>query len=176
MIEHHQICDTCGGRTTVTIVTFDELEDFFVKSDGEEGQGDQGARGIPGQRKDVRHLPGVLGASAGAAMSFEDTLRAAIRAELAPLLERQTIEILEALVLVQREIRKGQPPKPLLTTKEAAVALGISLSSVHRRIKDGSLRSVRFGTAVRVDISGLRSPEEIAEETRLKIARARRGL
>jgi len=28
MIEHAQICDTCGGRTTVTIVTFDELEEF----------------------------------------------------------------------------------------------------------------------------------------------------
>lgn len=31
MIEHAQICDVCGGRTVVTIETFDELEAFARK-------------------------------------------------------------------------------------------------------------------------------------------------
>lgn len=31
MIEHTQICDACGDRTTVRIETFDELEAFAKK-------------------------------------------------------------------------------------------------------------------------------------------------
>ena len=51
-------------------------------------------------------------------------------------------------------IRRSLPPT-LLTVAETAKRLDLSESSIRRRIRDGSLRVVRVGGAVRVDLSSI---------------------
>jgi excisionase family DNA binding protein len=55
----------------------------------------------------------------------------------------------------------------LLTPKEFAEAVGMSVASVHKRVRAGSLPAIRFGKSLRFDPdlvmegTGLRSKEEI---------------
>lgn len=84
-------------------------------------------------------------------MSIEDTIAAAVQAHVSPLVaevQRMTAE-LEAL-------RRALPSR-LVTLAEAAEQLGVSLATVRRRVRDGSLPSKRIGRAVRVDLSALGS-------------------
>jgi excisionase family DNA binding protein len=55
----------------------------------------------------------------------------------------------------------------LLTPKEFAEAVGMSVASIHKRVRTGSLPAIRFGKSLRFDPdlvmegTGLRSKEEI---------------
>ena len=57
-----------------------------------------------------------------------------------------------------------------LTAAEAAERLGISLRTVRRRIADGSLASVRIGSAVRIPASALPQAEERPTAAREAVA------
>jgi len=55
----------------------------------------------------------------------------------------------------------------LLTPKEFAEAVGLSIASVHKRVRTGSLPAIRFGKSLRFDPdlvmegTGVRRPDEI---------------
>ena len=100
-------------------------------------------------------------------MSLEDGIAAAVRAEVAPLqanVARLTAEV-EAL-------RRALPPA-LVTLKEAANRLGLSLSTVRRRVRDGSLPARKVGRCVRVDLGALHPPTP-SEVARLALTTAQR--
>lgn len=87
-------------------------------------------------------------------MSIEESIAAAVAAQLAPLraeLRQMTAEV--------QALRRALPPQ-LLTQAQAAEHLGLSLSTVRRRVKDGTLPSKRVGRSVRVDVSAMHSPTE----------------
>lgn len=93
-------------------------------------------------------------------MSIEETIAAVLEAKLAPLraeFGRLRVEI--------ESLRRALPPV-LVTLPEAARVLGLSLSTVRRRVKDGSLPVRSFGRGLRVDLAALHPPAE-AEVTRL---------
>jgi excisionase family DNA binding protein len=49
-----------------------------------------------------------------------------------------------------------QPPRLLLTMREAAVALAVCEKTVSNLIRDGQIRALRIGRAVRIDVAELR--------------------
>lgn len=100
-------------------------------------------------------------------MTIEDTLGAVVEAKLAPF--RAEVGKLSAEV---EALRRALPPM-LVTMAEAARHLGVSLSTVKRRARDGSLPVRRFGKALRIDLAAVRAPTE-AEVIRLATV-ARRG-
>jgi excisionase family DNA binding protein len=63
---------------------------------------------------------------------------------------------------MERIEERGALP-PLLTVGEVASSLRISDATVHRRIADGSLRSVRLGTIVRIPVAEVTRLLERAE-------------
>lgn len=100
-------------------------------------------------------------------VSFEESIAALLDTKLAPMqaeLRRLRAEI--------QGMRRALPPA-LVPPREAARALGLSLSSVRRRIADGSLPVRRLGGRVLVDLGQLHPPDE-AEVARL-VAVCRRG-
>lgn len=82
---------------------------------------------------------------------------------------------LEAEVRGLREevvhLRSSAPPL-LVSPPEAAVRLGVSLSTVRRRIRAGEVPVTRIGRSVRVDLGALR-PADDAEVVRLAEAARR---
>ena len=82
---------------------------------------------------------------------------------------------LEAEVRGLREevvhLRSSAPPL-LVAPAEAAARLGVSLSTLRRRIRSGEVPVTRIGRLVRVDLSALR-PADQAEVARL-VGAARR--
>jgi|SRR3954469_1848532 excisionase family DNA binding protein len=86
----------------------------------------------------------------GSGLTFEETIEtavaAAVRRELAPLLER-----IEALTM-------RLPPR-LLTVAQAAAELGVHTDTVRRQVRSGELASRRVGRALRVDIDASRRAE-----------------
>jgi excisionase family DNA binding protein len=64
-------------------------------------------------------------------------------------------------------LARSSPPA-LVPVEEAARALGLSVSTVRRRVKDGAIPSRKLGRALRVDLAGLRplSREEVVQEAR----------
>jgi excisionase family DNA binding protein len=83
------------------------------------------------------------------ASTIEDAIAAALEAKLAPL----RTEIHRLAEEVER-LRHALPP-PLVSMREAARALDVSLSTIRRRVGDGSLRTVRVGNMLRVDLGAL---------------------
>lgn len=100
-------------------------------------------------------------------MTLEETLAAIVEAKVAPF--RQDVRRLTEELT---SLRHALPPT-LLTVVEAAKALGVSVATVRRRVKDGSLPLRRVGRLIRVDLGGLR-PKTDAEVVDLA-TRARRG-
>lgn len=82
-------------------------------------------------------------------MSIEDTIAAAVQSHVSPLL----IE-LRRLAAEIEAMRRALPPQ-LVTMSEAAERLGVSLATVRRRVKDGTLPVKRVGRSPRVDLSSL---------------------
>lgn len=80
-------------------------------------------------------------------MSIEDAIAAAVQAHVSPLVVE--IQRLSAQV---GELRRALPAR-LVTLAEAAEQLGVSLATVRRRVRDGSLVSKKLGRAVRIDLS-----------------------
>lgn len=80
-------------------------------------------------------------------MTIEETISSVIAARIQPLVEelRRVSGELTAL-------RRALPPQ-LMSMREAAAQLGVSLSTVRRQVKSGELPCRRIGRAVRVDLS-----------------------
>ena len=57
-------------------------------------------------------------------------------------------------------------PPALVSMNDAASVLGVSISTIKRRVKDGSLPVRRVGRVLRVDMAALQSPSS-AEVIRL---------
>ena len=100
-------------------------------------------------------------------MTIEDTLGAVLEAKLAPV--RAEVGRLSAEIQAMRRAL----PAPLVTLAEAAGVLGVSLSTIRRRVRDGSIpvRRVGRGRAIRVDLAGLHPADagqvvELAAEAR----------
>jgi excisionase family DNA binding protein len=93
-------------------------------------------------------------------VTFEETLGAALDARLAAV----HVELRQLHAAVQA-VRRALPP-PLVSELEAAKLIGVSLSTVRRRVKDGSLPVRRVGRRVLVDLGQMNAPEE-AEIVRL---------
>ncbi len=86
-------------------------------------------------------------------MTVEESIRAAIAAELAPL----RAEV--ARLAVQVEAMRNAIPPALVPVREAAQALGVSEITIRRRISQGLIPSVRIGRSVRVDLAALKAPD-----------------
>jgi excisionase family DNA binding protein len=81
--------------------------------------------------------------------TIEDAIAAALEAKLLPLqaeLHRLTEEV--------ERLRRAFP-SPMVSIREAAKTLQVSLSTIRRRVKDGSIPSVRVGNMLRVDLGAL---------------------
>lgn len=78
-------------------------------------------------------------------------------------LERRVSELAREVAAM----RKALPPR-MYSPRAAAEVLGVSLSTVHRRVKDGSLPAVSIGRLIKVDLSHLRPMAEVAEEARAR--------
>lgn len=80
-------------------------------------------------------------------MTIEETIAASLAAHVTPVLAelREVRAELEAL-------RRALPPQ-LVSMADAAKHLGLSLATVRRRVRDGTLPSRRIGRNVRVDLS-----------------------
>ncbi len=99
-----------------------------------------------------------------------------IAGALAALLEVPArLASLEAEVRSLREevaaLRRSSPPTAV-TLPEAAQRLGVSVSTLRRRIRAGDLPVVRVGRAVRIDVAVLRHGDD-AEVVRLAEAARR---
>lgn len=81
--------------------------------------------------------------------TIEDAIAAALEAKLAPL-RTEIHRLAEGL----ERLRHALPP-PLVSMREAARTLDVSLSTIRRRVRDGSLRAVRVGNMLRVDLGAL---------------------
>jgi len=100
----------------------------------------------------------VPGSRRGAVI--ENALAFMLAAQLAPF----GVEVRRLAAEVEH-LRRALPPM-LVTLPEAATVLGVSLSTVRRRARDGSLPVHRLGRTLRVDLMALRPPPE-EEVTRL---------
>jgi len=78
--------------------------------------------------------------------------------ELPGRVEELSDEIRQLQVSVE-QMRRALPPA-LVSIPEAARALALSTATIRRRIKDGSLPSVRVGRSVRIDLSMVRPMDE----------------
>ncbi|MFI5299925.1 MAG: helix-turn-helix domain-containing protein [Polyangiales bacterium] len=76
----------------------------------------------------------------------------------------------DALARLQVDVKalRDAVPPALLTTAEAAKALGVSEATVRRHVRSGELPSVKVGAAVRVDLSRVR-PTTAGEVARLAL-------
>jgi excisionase family DNA binding protein len=87
-------------------------------------------------------------------MTLEDAFASVLEAKLTPILLE-----MRQLAAAINSMNRCLPPA-LLDPGEAAKALGVSLSTVRRRIKDGTLPVRRIGRSLRVDLSALNPPAE----------------
>ena len=100
-------------------------------------------------------------------MSFEDTLTTLLEAKLLPI-----SEALRGLAQEVESVRRALPPV-LVTLREASRRLGVSESTVRRRVRDGQLRTLKIGGLVRVDLGVLHGAS--AEDVDRKVLELKRG-
>lgn len=101
-------------------------------------------------------------------MTLDESLRAAVADEVAPLVQQ-----VAALTAQVAALRAPAPADELLSVAQAARRAGLSTCTVRRRIHDGSIPCTRVGHSVRVPASALR-PTDSATVSRL--SREARGL
>jgi excisionase family DNA binding protein len=99
-------------------------------------------------------------------VSVEDAITDAVERAVAPLVAE--LRELRAAVWAM----SAALPPVLATTPEAAGRLGVSVSTVRRRIKDGSIPVRRIGRSVRVDLAALKP---LSEDDVARLAREARG-
>jgi excisionase family DNA binding protein len=94
---------------------------------------------------------------------FTSAIATALRSEVEPL--RAEVARLTSEVAALRE---ASSPVTFITMDEAAERLGISLSTVRRRIRAGEIPARKIGRNVRVDVKALRplSEDEVARLAR----------
>ena len=81
--------------------------------------------------------------------TIEDAIAATLEAKLLPL----QAEVHRLAKEIER-LRQAFP-SPHVSMRDAAKALQVSLSTIRRRVKDGSLPAVRVGNMLRVDLGAL---------------------
>jgi excisionase family DNA binding protein len=98
-------------------------------------------------------------------VTIEEAIAAAVAAQVRP--------VQVELARVARELadlRRALPPS-LVTLQDAASRLGVSLSTIRRKVAAGEIPSIRVGRSVRLDLGALR-PLDVDEVAQL--ARAAR--
>lgn len=85
---------------------------------------------------------------------------------LASLIRLAVREELQPLVAALSDLRAQTVDRALLPLPEAANQLGISIRTLRRRIRDGSVPAVRLGSAVRIDMRALRASSSSDVEQR----------
>lgn len=98
-------------------------------------------------------------------MTLDESLSAFLEAHFAPL--HQRLDRMEAEIV---ELRRSQPPQ-LVSVRDAAKALGVSLPTARRRVKAGEWPVRRDGRRVLVD---LRMLHPITDEEVARLARQAR--
>jgi len=80
---------------------------------------------------------------------------------------RSLVAEVAALRAEVASLRSTLPPA-LVTLAEAAERLGVSVRTLRRRVKDGTLPVRRIGRSLRVDLDALRpaSPDEVERQAR----------
>ena len=97
-------------------------------------------------------------------MTVDESLRAAVAAEVAPLVQ-QVAEL-------RAEIAALRAPAPaesaLLSVREFAMRAGISTCTCRRRLADGTLPAVKIGGSIRISSSALQpsDPARVASLAR----------
>jgi len=66
----------------------------------------------------------------------------------------------ERLTLSVEQLRAGQPSQ-LGRVEDVCRILNISPATLHRRVRDGSIRAIRHGRALRFDLAALTTPSEV---------------
>lgn len=94
-------------------------------------------------------------------MTLEETIAALLEAKLAPLVESN-----RRLAAEVERLRESLPAQ-LVTQAEAAKRLGLSVSTVKRRVRDGTLPVRRFGGSVRVDLMAAQRGTKESDVVRL---------
>lgn len=87
-------------------------------------------------------------------MTLEQTLSSLLEAKLAPLCD-EVSRLREQLAAV-----RGALPSNLVTMREAAERLGVSVATVRRQVKAGRLPVRRIGRALRIDLDAAKPPSE----------------
>jgi excisionase family DNA binding protein len=98
-------------------------------------------------------------------VTIEDAIRAAVAEEVAPL-RADLARVEEKLAAVARAA-----PLTLVDVPEAARRLGLSESTIRRRVRDRTLPVRRVGRSVRIDLSTLRPASEEEVDAAARIAR-----
>lgn len=99
--------------------------------------------------------------------AVEDALAAVLEAKLTPI--RAEVGRLAAGI---EAMRRALPPL-LVSATEAARTLGLSLSTVRRRLREGTLPSKRIGSRLLVDLGALHGP--MPGEVLQLVRQAKRG-
>jgi len=95
-------------------------------------------------------------------VTVEDVIAAAVAAKVVPLVDE-----VRRLVDVVTELRRILP-SPLVTIEQAAEATGLSVSTIRRGIKAGTIPARKIGRSVRVDLAALKplTTDEVAGAAR----------
>jgi excisionase family DNA binding protein len=101
-------------------------------------------------------------------VTLDETLRAAVAAEVAPLVHQ--VAELTAQVAALRAPAPAEPE--LLTVKQYAARAGLSPCTIRRRISDGGLPHVRVGAAIRIPAASLRPTDPGTVARLARVARS----
>jgi excisionase family DNA binding protein len=71
----------------------------------------------------------------------------------------------ERMAVAVEQLRSGQPSQ-LGRVEDVCRVLDISPATLHRRVRDGSIRAIRHGRALRFDLAALRPVDPAAEARR----------
>lgn len=94
-------------------------------------------------------------------MTVDETIAAAVQAQVSPVLSE-----LRRLTAEVEALRRALPTR-MLSISEAAEHLGISVATVRRRVRDGSLPSKKLGRSVRIDATALGQVAPAAVDARV---------
>lgn len=94
---------------------------------------------------------------------IEEVFASVVRAAVEPLARE-----LRGLRAEIERLRHAVPPQ-IVSIRDAAAFLGLSESTIRRRIKTGDIPYQRIGALIRIDLGALRpkSPDEISEMAHL---------
>ena len=107
--------------------------------------------------------------------SIETILREIVAAELRHLIAGLR-DVIRADFRAELEAERAARPPERLDVVRAAQRLGVSIATIRRRVKDGSLPVFRVGRRVLVEVGAVQSSKDLAETSRRTVANSRHAL